>query len=376
MAATAKKLSTGAIHAIAGSDEIEVKRAARQLADRLVSPEAGDFAREIIDGAAENVDQAATRIHQTIEALLTLPFFGSEKLVWLKNANCLADSVLGRSQSVLDALEKLQQTLAAGLPDNVKFLLSAVDVDKRRSFFKSLSKLGKVETYDRADPNRSGWEEDAARSAESRARDRGLRFSEEALEVFTLFTGGESRQMENELEKLELYLGKTRAVISADEVRLLVPVSRAGVIFELGNAIAACDLRRGLALLDQLLYQGEKAVGILLVAIIPTVRNLLLVKDLMQRHRLNRPQMPFHFTAALNRLSEDATQHLPRKKDGTINGFALGIAAMHAHRHSLGKLREHFSACLQANVQLVTTQVEERVILSELIARIAAKAAK
>ncbi len=370
MAVTAKKKITSAIHAVVGSDESEVKRAAQELAGQLVSPDAGEFGRDIIDGGADNADQAVTRIHQTIEALLTLPFFGGEKLVWLKSANIFADSVLGRSAGVLEAVEKLQETLAAGLPENVKFLLSAPEIDKRRSFYKSLSKLGKVEVHDKLDSSRSGWEEEAARGIESRARDRGLHFSAEAIELFTLFTGGESRQIENELEKLDLYLGKTRRAITADDVRRLVPVSRAGVIFELGNAIARRDLRQSLALVDQLLNQGESAIGILLVAIVPTVRNLLLVKDLMTRHKLSRPQAPFHFTATLNRLPESSTRHLPRKKDGTINSYALGIAAMHAHLHNLADLTDLLAACLRANVQLVTTQLDERVVLSELVARV------
>src|SRR5450432_2109719 len=276
--------------AVVGSDESEVKRTAAQFADQLVSPDAGEFGRDIIDGAADHADQAVTRIHQTIEALMTLPFFGGEKMVWLKNANFLADNVLGRSAGVLEAVEKLQETLAAGLPENVKFLLSAPEIDKRRSFYKSLTKFGKVEVRDKLDASRNGWEEEAARSIGTRARERGLQFGAEALQLFTLFTGGDSRQIENELEKLDLFLGKSRRAITADDVRRLVPVSRAGVIFELGNAIAQCDLRRCLSLIDQLLNQGETAIGILLVAIVPTARNLLLVKDLMERHRLSRPQ--------------------------------------------------------------------------------------
>src|SRR5208337_3620514 len=114
---------------------------------------------------------------------------------------------------------------------------------------------------------------------------------------------------------------------------------------------------------------GETAIGILLVAIVPTVRNLLLVKDLMERHRLQRPQAPFHFTATLNRLPENATQHLPRKKDGTVNSYALGIAACQSHRFQLDKLQTLLDACLQANVRLVTSQLEQQVILSELIAK-------
>ena len=78
-----------------------------------------------------------------------------------------------------------------------------------------------------------------------------------------LLTGGDTRQIENELEKIDLYLGSERSV-TTEEVRQLVPLSRAGVIFELGNALAACDLDRALALVRGLLDQGETAIGILL----------------------------------------------------------------------------------------------------------------
>jgi DNA polymerase-3 subunit delta len=369
MAIADKKKSTTAIYAIVGSDESEVKRAAKEIADKLTPPDAGEFGSDIIDGRADNAEQAVTRIHQTVESILTLPFFGGDKLVWLKSVNFLGDSVLGRAASVLEALEKLNEVLSAGLPENVKFLLSATEIDKRRSFYKSLGKLAKVEIFDKLDTSRSGWEEEATRLTEERAGALGLHFSAEALELFAMLTGGDSRQIDNELEKIDLYLGKERRKVTAAEVRLLVPLSKAGVIFELGNALAQRDVRLGLELADQLQEQGESVIGILLVAIVPTVRNLLVVKDLMQRHRLSKPQMPFHFTATLNRLPENAIQHLPRKKDGGINGYALGIAACQAHRFQLDELRELLDACLEANVRLVTTQLEQRVILSELVAK-------
>ena len=370
MAAATRSKTASAIHAVVGSDESGVKRAALELAGQLAAPDAGEFGSDIIDGVAENADQAVTRIHQTIEALMTLPFFGGAKLVWLKNANFFADSVTGRAAGVLEAVEKLGETLAAGLPENIRFLLSAPDIDKRRSFYKSLSKLGKVTVCDKLDSSRSGWEQAASDAVSTRAGKLGLKFSGTALELFTLFTGGDPRQIDNELEKLDIYLGPKRREIKAEDVRLLVPVSRQGVIFELGNAIARRDLYHAIKLLDQLLYQGESSVGILLVAIVPTVRNLLFVKDLMERHRLPRPQAPFHFTATLNRLPESATRHLPRKKDGSLNGYALGIAACEVHRFKLPELKKMLAACLRANIQLVSTQLDDRVVLSELIVKV------
>src|SRR4030095_3255765 len=73
------------IYAVVGSDEAEVKRVPAELAQKLAPQDAGDFGLEVIDGAADNTEQAGARIRSTIEALQTLPFFGSTKVVWLKN---------------------------------------------------------------------------------------------------------------------------------------------------------------------------------------------------------------------------------------------------------------------------------------------------
>lgn len=362
--------ATAQIHAVIGSDESEVKRIAAELAAKLAPPDAGDFGIEIIDGCGDNAEQTASRVRAAVEALQTLPFFGG-KLVWLKSANCLGDTVIGRSASVQSALEELGDVIAEDLPQDVTFLISATEVDKRRSFYKALSKRAELQVIDKLDASRSGWEEEATEIVRRRAKARGLQFQEEAIDLFVLLTGGDTRQIENELEKIDLYVGEERRV-TADEVRTLVPLSRAGVIFELGNALAACDLQRALSLVKSLLDQGETAIGILLVAILPTVRNLLLAKDLMERHRLSRPSAPFSFISAINRLPADATAHLPRKKDGSLNTYALGIAAMSAHRFNTNQLIAGLEACLEANVQLVSSQLDHELILTEIVVKLLA----
>src|SRR2546421_4135873 len=99
------KTSTANIRVIVGSDEARVKREAAELAKQLAPAEAGEFGLEIIDGAADNVDGAATAVRLTIAALQTIPFFGGGELVWLKNANFLFHHVKGKSLNVLEALE-------------------------------------------------------------------------------------------------------------------------------------------------------------------------------------------------------------------------------------------------------------------------------
>jgi DNA polymerase-3 subunit delta len=375
MSAKAKKASAKAsqIYAVVGSDESTIKGAAKELAAQLAPPDAGDFGIEMIDGCADNADQAAERIRSTIEALQTLPFFGGGKLVWLKNVNFLADSVLGRSASVQTALAELAATLETDFgSDGVKFLLSAPEVDKRRSFYKTLAKRAELQVFDKLDASRSGWEEEATDLVQSLGRKRGLQFDPDALDLFVLLTGGDNRVIANELDKIDLYLGRGNRRVTLEEVRTLVPISRGGVIFELGNALAARHLEHALNLVRRLLDQGESAIGILLVAIIPTVRNLLLAKDLMQRHKLPRPSAPFSFISTLNRLPDEATAHLPRKKDGSINGYALGIAAMHAQHFQVEQLVRGLEACLGANLQIVSSQLDHELILNQVVVKLLA----
>ena len=57
----AKTKAKSQIHAIVGTDESEVKRAARELAAELTPADGGDFGADIIDGTADNADQAPVR---------------------------------------------------------------------------------------------------------------------------------------------------------------------------------------------------------------------------------------------------------------------------------------------------------------------------
>jgi DNA polymerase III subunit delta len=363
---TAVARQTSQIYAVLGSDEGAVKSRARELALQLTPKDAGDFGQDLIDGAADNADQAVSRIHAVIEAIQTLPFFGPGKLVWLKDVNFCGDTVTGRSAQVVAALDQLQQFLSAGMPSGVVFLLSASDIDKRRSFYKSITKLATVEHFDRIDTSRSGWEEEAENLARGLAAERGLIFQPEALEVFVRLAGADTRQLRNELEKIDLYLGEIRE-IDTQSVRNLVARTATGVIWELGNAIAKRQLSAALALLDQLLFQGETPIGILYAAIIPTVRNLLVTKEILERYGVKAPGAPYQFNSVIARLPQAAQNFLPRRKDGNINVYGLGIAACEAHRFSLAQLIRGFEECLKANIQLVTTQLEPRLVLSKLL---------
>ena len=358
--------SNSNIHVIIGSDEARVKEVALKLVQKLTPPDAGDFSNDVIEGTADNAEGAGQICNNVIQALQTMPFFGGAKVVWLKNANFLGDSVTGRAQAAVIGFENILDVIEAGIGADVQFVLSATSLDKRRTAYKRLGKLAKIEVFDKPDTSRAGWEDAVMGQASRWAREKGITFESGALELLVQMAGDDTRQMENELEKIDLYLGERRRA-GLNTVRSLVSMSRAGVIWEIGNAIGMRDLKRALELLGTLVYQGQNPIGILLAAIIPKVRSLLLVKDLVSKHKLSTGSYSA-FTHSLDGLPSSVTAHLPRKKDGTgFNAFPLFLAIGESTRFTLEELNEAFKACLEANSKLVTTQLDTKLVLERLL---------
>lgn len=362
-----KKAPSSNFTAVLGTDDLRVKESALALARKLAPADAGEFGTEVIDGAAENADHCAQIVRGVMEALQTLPFFGGGKLVWLKNANFLADTQVGKTTAAIEGMESILDYVEKKLPPEVKFLLSAGPVDKRRSAFKRIQKLADMRVFDKPDTSKTGWEDEVTPLVERRAREQGLTFEGDALEMFVQLAGEDTRQLDSELEKIGLYLGGAGRV-TMEDVRAVVPLTRAGIIFEVGDAIGKRDLRRALELLRTLIHQGQNPVGILLGAIVPRVRSLLLAADLLARH----PGLPRGnyqgFVGALDRLPADETAHLPRKKDGSgINGYPIFLALDEARRFTMTELRGALRACLDANLKLVTTALDAQLVLERLL---------
>lgn len=366
MAASSKSVTqTSNITAVFGTDDLKVKETALRLSKELSPPDAGDFSNDIIQGTAENAEHCAQIVKQVIDALQTLPFFGGGKLVWLKNANFLGDNQIGKSHAATSGFESILDC-AENLPSDIRLLISANAVDKRRTSYKRLQKIADLRVLDKPDTSKTGWEDEVIPQIERRARELGVSFTTEAVEVLVQLAGEDTRQLESEIEKLSLFVGDRK--ISVEDVRDLVPLNRAGVVFELGNALGKRDLRRALELVRTLLFQGQNPIGILLAAVVPRVRNLFFAADLLQQH----PKLPrgnySAFCGFLEKLAPSQTAHLPRKKDGQgFNAYPLFLALGESQRFSKDELRSALEQCLEANLKLVSTGQDPQLVLERLL---------
>ncbi|TAE76455.1 MAG: DNA polymerase III subunit delta [Verrucomicrobia bacterium] len=362
------------IYAIVGSDDGRVKEEALRLHRELTGGNDDGFTHEMIDGTADNVESAFQICRAVVEALLTMPFFGDGKVVWLRNANFLIDDVTGRSERTLSGVESLKDCLEAGLGKGVVFLLSASGIDKRRAFWKFLEKNATVRVLDKIDTSREGWQEAVGEIVAGRARDLGLRFEPEALELFIMLAGEATRQIGNELEKIDLYLGPDRRLVTPDDVRKMVPLSRAGIVFEIGNALQNGRAGRALELIDQQLESGENAIGLMRASIIPTLRNLFMAKVLSEKKLPARDYKGF--AAALDRLPEIERMWLPQKKAGGVNVYPLFLCLRGAEKFTMEGLRGVMESALKADRSLVSTGLDHRLVLHRLVAELTAAVRK
>ena len=370
----AKPNPNTSIFAIVGSDDGRVKEEALRLHRELTGGTDDGFTHETIEGTADNSEGAFQICRSVVEALNTMPFFGGEKVVWLKNASFLIDDVTGRSERTLSGVDSLKTCLEAGLAKGVVFLLSATGIDKRRAFWKFLEKNAQVKAFDKIDTSREGWQEEVADLVEKRAKDLGLRFQPDALELFVMLAGEATRQIGNELEKIDLYLGPGRREVTPDDVRRMVPLSRAGVVFEIGNALQNGDGARALELIDQQLERGENAIGLMRASIIPTVRNLFMAKVLAEKRLPVRNYKDF--AAAVDRLPEMERLWLPQKKAGGVNIYPLFLCLRGAEAFTMDALRGAMESALRADRSLVTTGLDHRLVLHRLVAEVTASARK
>lgn len=371
----AKKKSPPAnsnFHVIVGSDDGLVREEALALYSELTGGNDDGFTHETIDGNADNSEGAYQLCSAAIQSLLTMPMFGGDKVVWLRNVNFLGDDVTGRAQRTEAGVEALRAVLEKGLPDGIKFILSADKVDKRRAFWKFLEKNASVRSFDKIDISRDGWQDEVGRLVEIRAKELGLEFEHDALELFIMLAGEQTKQIANELEKIDLYLGKERRTVTEEDVRALVPLSRAAVIFETGKAIQMGNVARAIQLIDEQLAAEESAIGIMRASIINVVRNLYMAKLILEKFKAPAGSYGA-FAAALNKLPAADRAWLPQKKDGSgVNVFPIFLAVPNAKNFDLEGLQHVMEQTQKADQLLVTTGLDHRVVLHRLIAEIAA----
>src|SRR5476651_2286599 len=236
---------------VCGDDEFAVKKRAKEIYLQW-SEELGGMDHEIIDASVGNGGDALAAIAKLREALQTLPFFGSGKVVWLRDCNFLGDDRTASSQAVTETLAELADEIKNFKWQNVRLLISAGKVDKRKVFFKALDKTGTVESCDGWSDK--DWAGQAAMLARKIIQSREKDIAENALAELINRVGPYPRQLESEVEKLCLSVGDRKSIAVRD-VAAICSRNKMSRAFALGDALGDRNLPALLRCLDEELWE-------------------------------------------------------------------------------------------------------------------------
>ena len=359
---------------VCGDDEFAVKQRAKELYQQWCA-EIGGMDHEIIEAPVSNSGDALKILARLRESLQTLPFFGSGKVVWLRDCNFLGDERAASTQAVTETLGDLAVELKNFRWENVRLLISAGKVDKRKTFFKTLEKAGAVENFAGLSADDKDWAERAEVAARAAVRSRQKTISEEALAELVSRVGPNPRQLESEIEKLCLFAGNRKEIEFAD-VNAVCTRNKTARAFALGDALGDRDLPRLLRRLDEelwgLRFDSQKSEIGLLYGLIAKVRAMLLLKEMLREGWI-KPEMDYNrFKVQLERVPADQLPADRRFNPLALNPYVLYKALPQVKKYSQGELVRAMDLLLRCNRRLVSSGLDSALVLQQALVQIAA----
>jgi DNA polymerase-3 subunit delta len=359
---------------ICGEDEFAVKQRARQLYQHWCD-ELGGMDHETIEATVSNSGEALAVVARLREALQTLPFFGSGKVIWLRDCNFLGDERAASAQAVTETLAELAEELKRFSWQGVRLLISAGKVDKRKTFFKTLDKIGLVETLSGWSVDDKDWANRAEIEARSAIRARQKEITEEALAELVNRIGPNPRLLDSEIEKLCLFVGN-RKQIEAGDVAAICTRNKTARAFALGDALGDRDLPRLLRRLDEELWElkfnSQKSEIGLLYGLISKVRAMLLLKEMLCEDWI-KPEMDYNrFKAQLERVPAEKLPADRRFNPLSLNPYVLYKALPHAKKYTRNELVRAMDLLLRCNQRLVSSGLDEALVLQQALVQIVA----
>lgn len=361
---------------IHGEDDFAVKARARSLFE-LWSKELGGMDHESIEGQAANSGDVLRSLGKLREALNTLPFFGGGKVVWWQNCSFLGEDRTSASGTVTEALTELAAELVKFQWGNVRLIVSAGKVDKRRSFYKTLDKLGTVEVFASWSDD-DNWAARAETAALDALRGRGQTITPEALAALTAAVGPQPRQLMSEVEKLSLYVG-ARTHIVEEDVEVIVTRNKQARAFALTEAFGDRNLAKALRCLDEEMWEmqfdKDKSEFGLLAGLIAKVRALIGIGELLRLKWLKPEQDWRRYPAQLQRIPPEALPSEKRFNPAALHAYVIHKTISQTRQYTPAELVRAMEALLACNRRLIFSSLDARLVLQQTLVHILSNSA-
>jgi DNA polymerase-3 subunit delta len=237
---------------LTGTNTFSLSSELKQLVKTFVA-EQGDMALETVDGEEANYERIQ-------EALTSLPFLASAKMVVLKKP------------SANKLFVQKYDTLLLEMPESTSLILVEPKPDRRSSYYKFIKKKTDYREFNELDNNGlARWLTQTAKAQEGSISQADAAYLVERV-------GANQQALSNELEKLLLY----NSAITRQTINELTEQAPQSTIFELIEAAFSGNAKRTMAIYDE--QRAQKVEPQQIIAMLTWQLHILaLVKTAEQR---------------------------------------------------------------------------------------------
>ncbi|MBI4546335.1 MAG: DNA polymerase III subunit delta [Ignavibacteriae bacterium] len=221
-----------------GEEDFLVEETLSTLIEEALGPTTQSFNLDIVYGS--DVDGK-----DVVSLASAFPMLGDRRVVVVKEFDKLPNK-----DTLLPFIEKpLASTLLVVISSKPDF---------RQTIFKSLEKNGTVTEF------RSLYDNEVPGWIRKRFEKFGKKATVEACQFIQGYVGKSLREIQNEVDKLIIYVDD-KETIDEDDVTRVVGMSRQFNIFELSKAVGEKDLSRSLEILEHMMRVGESPLLIIIM---------------------------------------------------------------------------------------------------------------
>lgn len=314
------------LHLLHGENGLQRQEALAQIiAESGLMEDFRDMNTEILEGVTPPSDLR--------QACSVMPFLGEARIVIARNL--LSASRTDAIQDILALLPEIAPTTHL-IFDEDKSLPKSHPILKRSQTIEfTIQHFAVPDT--RSLP---GW-------VVQRTHFRGGEIERRAAAVLAQNIGGNLRLLDQEIQKLLLYIGE-RDEITVEDVQVMVPyIQSADVIFQLVDAVGQRDGRHAVTYLHRLLEVGEHPLGIFGM-IVRQFRLLIQIRWLIDQH-YPQPQI-------VSRLK--------------LHPYVAKKVAAQADRFTPSQLRQAYRLLMAADLSIKRGEVPAELALDMLVARL------
>jgi DNA polymerase-3 subunit delta len=318
------------LYILHGPDEFSRAEKITELKTALGDPTTADFNVSVLDGRGVTLND----IRRDADSM---PFLAPRRLVIVTGYVSAIAAKKDDTQALADYLSRLAPTTDLVLAEDDT-------LRKGHTILKAAEAAGgQILTFGELDKgNLAAW-------IVKRAKDHGVVIEPDAADLLGRLVGADRRVLNNEIEKLVLYVDGQRPITKPD-VDLLVPYTEDAEQFGISNAIGQRNARKAY---DQIHKElEEKHPMQILGSITAQIRTLIEVKD-MAEHGLPAAEIA--------------------RRKGWKSEYAATMRLREASNFTMTRLEQIFEMLLDTDLAIKTGKIDMLLALDTLVARLCSK---